>query len=118
MPEDEVDQEALLAAAAKLREKVCAPVVITRGALGMIVSDPEWTEVPGVRISGETDPTGAGDSVSAGTVTALCAGATLAEAAVVGNLVASITIEQLATTGTARPEQLQDRLELWHQQQG
>jgi rfaE bifunctional protein kinase chain/domain len=117
MPEDQVDQGALLAEVDKLRAKVAAPVVITRGALGMIVSDPEWTEVPGVRISGETDPTGAGDSVSAGTVAALCAGATLAEAAVVGNLVASITIQQLATTGTARPEQLPERLELWHQQQ-
>ena len=117
MPEDQVDQDVLLTEATRLREKVAAPVVITRGSLGMIVSDPEWTEVPGVRISGETDPTGAGDSVSAGTVAALCAGATLAEAAVVGNLVASITIQQLATTGTARPEQLPDRLELWQHQQ-
>jgi bifunctional ADP-heptose synthase (sugar kinase/adenylyltransferase) len=49
-------------------------------------------------------------------VLALCAGASFAEAAVMGNLVASITVQQLATTGTASPEELSDRLELWHQQ--
>jgi len=32
------------------------------------------------------------------------------------NLVASITVQQLATTGTASPEQLGPRLELWRSQ--
>ncbi|MGO8745405.1 MAG: hypothetical protein ACLQNE_05395 [Thermoguttaceae bacterium] len=49
---------------------------------------------------------------------ALSAGATLPEAALLGNLVASITVQQLATTGTARPEQLLPRLALWQSQQG
>lgn len=117
MPGEEIELQALLAAARGLREKAGAPVVITRGALGMLVSDPQWTEVPGFQVTGETDPTGAGDSASAGMVTSLCAGADLAEAAVVANLVASVTIEQLATTGVARPDQLPGRLELWLQQQ-
>jgi rfaE bifunctional protein kinase chain/domain len=117
LPDEEIALEALLPSAQELREKAGAPVVITRGARGMLVSDPQWTEVPGVRVSGATDPTGAGDSVSAGMVTSLCAGAELAEAAVVANLVASITIEQLATTGVARPDQLPGRLERWQQQQ-
>ena len=78
-----------------------------------MVSDPEPTHVPGVRVEGPIDPTGAGDSVTAGAVLALAAGAALPEAALVGNLVASITIQQLATTGTARPDQLPDRLEMW-----
>jgi rfaE bifunctional protein kinase chain/domain len=116
LPDEEVALETLLPAAGRLRQKTGAPVVVTRGALGMLVSDPEWTQVPGVRITGETDPTGAGDSVSAGMVTSLCAGAELAEAAVVANLVASVTIEQLATTGVARPDQLPDRLDRWQQQ--
>ncbi len=116
MPDEEIELERLLPAARKLREQTGAPVVVTRGALGMLVSDPEWTEVPGVRVAGETDPTGAGDSASAGMVTSLCAGAELAEAAVVANLVASITIEQLATTGVARPDQLPERLKQWQQQ--
>jgi sugar/nucleoside kinase (ribokinase family) len=79
----------------------------------MVVTDPEPTIVPGVRVEGPTDPTGAGDSATAGAVLALAAGAELPEAALIGNLVASITVEQLATTGTARPDQLPERLRLW-----
>lgn len=41
------------------------------------------------------------------------AGAKLPEAALVGNLVASITVEQPATSGTARPDQLPQRLQMW-----
>jgi sugar/nucleoside kinase (ribokinase family) len=74
--------------------------------------------VPAVRLSGPLDTTGAGDSVTAGAVLALSSGATLAEAALVGCLVASITVQQLATTGTARPEQVIERLGLWHEQNG
>ncbi len=82
----------------------------------MVVTDPELTEVPGVRVRGPIDPTGAGDSVTAAAVLALAGGADLAEAALIGNLVASITIQQLATTGTARQDELPDRLTLWQQQ--
>ncbi len=49
-------------------------------------------------------------------VLALCAGATSQEAALVANLVASITIQQLATTGMATPPQLGPRLEMWRSQ--
>ena len=86
---------------------------VTAGARGMWTSDPETALVRGVTVPEPTDPTGAGDSATAGAVLALCAGATAAEAALVGNLVASITVQQLATTGTARPEDLGPRLELW-----
>lgn len=79
----------------------------------MIVSDPELSLVPGVLVEGPTDPTGAGDSATAGAVLALAAGASCAEAALVGNLVASITVEQLATTGTASRPQLPPRLSMW-----
>jgi len=115
-PGAEVALEDLRAAVAGLRKETGAPVVATRGPKGMVVSDPEWTVVPGVRVEGETDPTGAGDSASAGAVIALSAGATLPEAALVGNLVASITVQQIGTTGTARPEELPPRLELWRGQ--
>ena len=84
----------------------------------MMVSAPVWALVPGVEVEGEIDSTGAGDSVSAGAVLALCAGADLIEAAVVGNLVASLTVAQIATTGVARAEQLPERLALWHTQTG
>jgi len=115
-PGDTVDPVELQGAARKLSETTQAPVFITRGADGMFVTDPEWTPVPGVRVEGETDTTGAGDSATAGCVLALCAGATCPEAALVGNLVASITVQQLATTGTAEPDDLPARLSLWHEQ--
>lgn len=115
-PGAEVPLEKLREAVARLREETGAPVVATRGPRGMVVSDPEWTLVPGVLVEGETDPTGAGDSASAGAVIALASGATLPEAALVGNLVASITVQQIGTTGTARPEELPPRLELWRRQ--
>ncbi|MCU0959815.1 MAG: PfkB family carbohydrate kinase [Pirellulaceae bacterium] len=116
-PGDRVALDELVAAARRLRELNQAPVVVTRGAEGMLVSDPDWTEVPAVQLDGELDPTGAGDSATAGSVLALCAGARLPEAALVGNLVASLTIVQLGTTGVARPDQLADRLRLWQGQQ-
>jgi sugar/nucleoside kinase (ribokinase family) len=67
-------------------------------------------------VEGPIDSTGAGDSATAGAVSALAAGATLPEAALVGNLVASITVQQLATTGTAQPEELVPRLAIWQAQ--
>ena len=117
-PGEEVDLELLRSAVLELRAEMGAPVVVTRGPLGMAVSDPEWTIVPGVKVEGEIDSTGAGDSATAGAVLALCARASLPEAAVVGNLVASITIQQLGTTGVARPQELPPRLDLWRRQQG
>ena len=116
-PDEEVELAALEEAARRLRARSGAPVCITRGAAGALVSDPKPLLIPGVRLKGAVDPTGAGDSVTAGAVLALAAGATFAEAVLVGMLAASITVQQLSTTGTATPEQLLDRLEVWRGQQ-
>ncbi len=115
-PGEQVPPEQLATAVAQLRAEIGGPICATRGPAGMVVSDPEMTIVPGVRVDGPTDPTGAGDSATAGAVLALAAGAELPEAALVGNLVASITVEQLATTGTARSDELPERLRLWQEQ--
>jgi len=112
-PDAAVEPARLVEAVGRLRAQTGAPIVATCGAAGMLVSDPEMTMVPGVRVEGPIDPTGAGDSATAGTVLALAAGASLPEAGLIGNLVASITIQQLATTGTARPEDLPPRLAVW-----
>jgi len=87
------------------------PVFCTRGEDGALVAQPDGaiTEVPGFAVAGPTDPVGAGDSTSAGIVTALAAGAALAEAAAFGCLVASVTVRQIGTTGTASPEQVRAR---------
>jgi bifunctional ADP-heptose synthase (sugar kinase/adenylyltransferase) len=115
-PGDTVPLPKLREAIPHLRAAIGAPVCCTRGAEGLIVSDPEVTVIPGVKLSGPIDATGAGDSATAGAVLALASGATLPEAALVGCLVASITVQQLATTGTATPGQVVDRLEMWRAQ--
>ena len=115
-PGEVVDIEELAKAVQSLAEENKVVVCATRGADGMIVSHPEPTLVFGVRVDGPIDPTGAGDSATAGAVLALCAGATFPEAALVGNLVASVTVTRLATTGTASPEELFERLRRWWMQ--
>ncbi len=95
----------------RLFERNARPVVVTVGARGMVICDEAGaTHVPAVRVTGPIDIVGAGDSTTAGMVSALCAGATLVEAALIGSLVASITIQQLGTTGTAGPDQVMQRL--------
>jgi len=116
-PNAVVELDRLTATIPELRRAVGAPVFVTRGAHGMLISDPHVIEVPGVPMEGAVDPTGAGDSASAGCVLALASGATHTEAALIGNLVASITVRQLATTGTATLDQLTKQLEFWNHQQ-
>ncbi|MBI2805681.1 MAG: carbohydrate kinase [Planctomycetes bacterium] len=87
-------------------------VVCTRGALGMLVASNTQSEpmdVPGYPVKGAIDTVGAGDSSSAALACALASGASLLEAAAFGNLIASITIQQIGTTGTASPEQVRKR---------
>ena len=112
-PGESISIDELRAAALSLSQQNQAPVFVTYGRAGIGVVDGDWTTVPALQLSVEIDPTGAGDSTSAGCVLALCAGASLVEAAIVGNLVASITVQQLATTGTASPDELPSQLSRW-----
>lgn len=86
------------------------PVFITLGEHGILglAGDGPFHH-PGVRVEGPIDIVGAGDSVLAGTGLARCAGASPAEAAYIGNLVGSITIQQLGTTGIATQTDLLSR---------
>jgi bifunctional ADP-heptose synthase (sugar kinase/adenylyltransferase) len=90
-----------------------AVVFCTHGDKGIWVAYPDAKHrpelVPAYPVSGPIDPVGAGDSTSAGIACAIAAGASPEEAAAFGNLVASITIQQLGTTGTASPEQVRSR---------
>ncbi|MDR0870490.1 MAG: PfkB family carbohydrate kinase [Planctomycetaceae bacterium] len=91
----------------KLSEKTKKTVFVTLGANGqLVVNADETVHVPAVPVSGEIDICGAGDSASAGIVASLCSGAGPAEAAYIGNVIASITIRQLGCTGTATPEEV------------
>jgi sugar/nucleoside kinase (ribokinase family) len=62
-------------------------------------------------VTGPIDIVGAGDSATAGIVLTLLAGGTELEAATAANLVASITVQQLGTTGTASPAQVLARFD-------
>ena len=86
------------------------PVFITLGPDGILIANNKnLTHIPGIKIPPPIDIVGAGDSVSASVVSALCAGASLPEAAQLGVLASSITIQQIGTTGTASPEQIAKR---------
>ena len=86
---------------------------VTEGANGIALYHAargvETVQVPAYHVSGPIDICGAGDSCSAGIACAMVSGATHEQAAAFGNLVASITVQQLGTTGTASPEQVRAR---------
>ena len=92
-----------------LQARTGRPVVITLGSDGLYVienaADP-GSYLPSVKTTGPVDIVGAGDSVNASIGAALCSGASLKEAGMLGNLVASIVIQQIGVTGTASPEQV------------
>lgn len=109
--EEEPAPEQVEAAAAELHARSSRRVFVTMGEDGILVADAAGVaHAPGIKVKGPIDIVGAGDSATAGIVSALCAGATNQEAALMGNLVASITIQQLGTTGTASPQEVVDRL--------
>jgi rfaE bifunctional protein kinase chain/domain len=94
-----------------LAERTNRPVFCTCGEAGILLVDPRLpaprpVAVPAFPVRGPIDIVGAGDSTTAGLACAVAAGAALEDAAAFGNLVASITIQQLGTTGTASPEQV------------
>lgn len=97
-------------AALALSHHTGRPLFCTIGEAGMLAvgfdGPATVTHVPAYPVSGPIDIVGAGDSATAGMVSALLAGASPIEAAALGNLVASITVQQLGTTGTASPEQV------------
>ena len=98
------------AQASALAKRTGRPVFLTLGERGMLVAqDAQVTHLDAFRVKGPIDTVGAGDSTSAALVATLSSGAQLAEAATVANLVASITIQQLGTTGTASPAQIRRR---------
>jgi bifunctional ADP-heptose synthase (sugar kinase/adenylyltransferase) len=103
-----------------LAERVKRPVFCTLGDIGIYLARQEAgrvraVSIPGYAVRGPIDPVGAGDSTSAAIACSVAAGAALEEAAAFGNLVASITIQQINTTGTASPEQVRQR---WREVRG
>jgi len=109
----ETDPQGLPAAALSLARQAQRPVFCTTGERGILLALPGIEEhvshVPGIPVRGPIDIVGAGDSTSAGIACAVASGTSLAEAAAFGNLIASITIQQIGTTGTASPDGVRQR---------
>jgi len=104
-----VDIDTAKQCAISLSKQTHEPVYITLGEDGILVYyNEQFTHIPGIDIEEKTDPVGAGDSVSAGVVSTLCSLGKehVVEAALVGNLVASITVTKIGTTGTASPDEV------------
>ncbi|MCJ7702023.1 MAG: PfkB family carbohydrate kinase, partial [Anaerolineales bacterium] len=96
----------------ELYSRTHKPIVITRGEKGIILfasPDSSMVEIPAVPVKGPIDIVGAGDSVLSSIGASLCAGADLEEAALIGNLAASIVVQQIGTTGTASRAQIIER---------
>lgn len=106
----EVDIEEAKRCGQILTEQTEKPLFVTVGQEGILVfHDGRIEHVQGVSLDADTDPVGAGDSVSAAVATTLCGGSGYLEAAQVGNLVASITVTKIGTTGTASHTEVIDR---------
>jgi rfaE bifunctional protein kinase chain/domain len=87
-------------------------VFCTLGDRGIALTHPSTEAasfIPAYPVSGPIDIVGAGDSCSAGITSAMVSGLTHEQAAAFGNLIASITIQQIGVTGTATPEQVRAR---------
>jgi rfaE bifunctional protein kinase chain/domain len=87
-------------------------ILITRGDEGMTLFDKTGEEhhIPAFNRTDVFDVTGAGDTVVAALTLSLCAGASVWEAAVLGNLAASIVVRQFGTA-TTTPVQMKVALQ-------
>ena len=103
----EIDRHLLESCARAFSGRTNRPVFITLGPGGILCAQgADLCRIPGIRVTEPIDIVGAGDSVSASVTSALCAGASPAQAALLGVLTSSITIQQLGATGTASPQQI------------
>jgi len=83
------------------------PLFITLGDKGcMVLSGGESHIVPAVKVLSPIDTVGAGDTFLSALTTALAAGASAVEAAQIGHLAATVTIQKLGITGAASPEEI------------
>lgn len=116
LPGDEVSKTDLWAAIPRLRSETHAPVFVTWAEHGIVVSDPEPQLIPGVKLKGPLETAGVGSSVTAGAVLTLTSGGSHAEAALMANLYAAVTMQQPGSSGPARVGELPQALQRWRDQ--
>ncbi|MDD9899048.1 MAG: bifunctional ADP-heptose synthase [Candidatus Melainabacteria bacterium] len=99
----------LAQAATELQAELNAEqVLITRGAKGMaLLGEQSMDLIPALNLSEVFDVSGAGDTVSALYSAALAIGASPLEAALLGNLAASIVVKKYGTATTSKEEMIE-----------
>ncbi|MBE9229591.1 bifunctional hydroxymethylpyrimidine kinase/phosphomethylpyrimidine kinase [Phormidium sp. LEGE 05292] len=96
-----------------LRLTQAQQILITRGEFGMSLFERNGltaSHIPAFNRTDVYDVTGAGDTVVAALTLSLCAGASIWEAAILGNLAASIVIRKFGTS-TTTPGEIKSALE-------
>jgi len=99
----------------RLRERMrLAALLVTRGAKGMSLFEAGKAPVhlPVVGADQVVDVTGAGDTVMATYVTALCAGASFVQAAAIANTAGGIVVQRHGPATTS-PQEIREALEAW-----
>jgi rfaE bifunctional protein kinase chain/domain len=93
--------------AEQIMRRTGRPVFVTRGERGILaIDDSGIHEALGIEIIDETDPVGAGDTVSAAVALVLARGGDIRTAAEVANLAASLTVRKTRQTGTVTTQEL------------
>ena len=106
-PDDAIPPSDVHAMAQAIHAERKQPIYITRGEHGIVAADDAGVHtVPGIAVTGPTDPVGAGDTALAALAAALGAKLDTLTAATLANIAASITVTQQRTTGTATPDDL------------
>ena len=83
------------------------PVFVTMGEDGSMVFDKNGShKIDAIKVEGPIDICGAGDACTSGIVLGMTLGASPEVAAMLGNIISSITIKQIGVTGTATQEQV------------
>lgn len=107
LPRDQLLQK--LSVLSKERSQGIFCTLSEEGIVAVLASG-KFAGEPAIKVKGPIDVVGAGDSVSAAIAAAFAAGAGLEAALGLAMLVASVTVRQIGTTGTAPPESLRKAL--------
>lgn len=100
--EGDFDPDAVFSSLEALSRRTGRDVIVTCNKYGITVEeDGRRHLLRAARHPGPIDICGAGDACTAGLVSALAAGGSIAEAAFVGNLSSGVTVRQIGRTGTA-----------------
>lgn len=107
MGEESFSIEQVFQDLAELEQMTGHPSVITCNRYGIAVRSSGGPRlIPAARQPGPIDICGAGDAATAGFCTAVCAGASMEEAAEIACLASGVTVRKLGTTGTASQEEM------------